>query len=184
MVIRTEYKSERYSMDSSDPLSVGFKIWFGSLNFQATGNSYLMRITNCDELHPRRSTGLGPIPATPHTDAPAPAQAAAAGNSTPRHRRRSGQRSHQAHMGRRRTAHATARGDVPTDGATASTGEHAAVGPQFPYGMRNATATYASSASTDVVVYEDLPGHHLLAVRNLRTGASEDRWMVAPRCDE
>jgi hypothetical protein len=50
--------------------------------------------------------------------------------------------------------------------------------------MRNATATYASSASTDVVVYEDLPGHHLLAVRNLRTGASEDRWMVAPRCDE
>jgi hypothetical protein len=58
------------------------------------------------------------------------------------------------------------------------------VGLQFPYGMRNATATYASSASTDVVVYEDLPGHHLLAVRNLRTGASEDRWMVAPRCDE
>jgi hypothetical protein len=33
--------------------------------------------------------------------------------------------------------------------------------------MRNAAATYASSASTDVAAYEDLPGHHLLAVRNL-----------------
>jgi hypothetical protein len=33
--------------------------------------------------------------------------------------------------------------------------------------MHNATATYASSASTDVAAYEDLPGHHLLVVRNL-----------------
>jgi hypothetical protein len=33
--------------------------------------------------------------------------------------------------------------------------------------MCNATTTYASSASTDVAVYENLPGHHLLAVRNL-----------------
>jgi hypothetical protein len=33
--------------------------------------------------------------------------------------------------------------------------------------MCNATATYASSASTDVMAYEDLPGHHLPAVRNL-----------------
>jgi hypothetical protein len=46
-------------------------------------------------------------------------------------------------------------------------GEPAAVGPQFPYEMCNTTTTYASSASTDVVAYEDLPGHHLLAVRNL-----------------
>jgi hypothetical protein len=46
-------------------------------------------------------------------------------------------------------------------------GENAATRPQFPYGMRNATATYASSASTDVAAYEDLLGHHLLAVRNL-----------------
>jgi hypothetical protein len=33
--------------------------------------------------------------------------------------------------------------------------------------MRNATATYASSVSTDVATYEDLQSHHLLAVRNL-----------------
>jgi hypothetical protein len=50
MVIRTEYRGQRYSMGSSDPLPVGFEIRFGSLNFQATGNDYLMRITNRDEL--------------------------------------------------------------------------------------------------------------------------------------
>jgi hypothetical protein len=37
-------------------------------------------------------------------------------------------------------------------------GERTVAGPQFPYGMRNVEATYASSASTDVVAYEDLPG--------------------------
>jgi hypothetical protein len=50
MVIHTEYKSQRYSMGSSDPLPVGFEIRFGSLNFQATGNGYLMHIANRDEL--------------------------------------------------------------------------------------------------------------------------------------
>jgi hypothetical protein len=39
-------------MGSSDPLPEGFEIWFGSLNFQAKGNDYLMHITNHDELHP------------------------------------------------------------------------------------------------------------------------------------
>jgi hypothetical protein len=38
------------------PLLAGFEIRFGSLNFQATGNDYLMRITNRDELHPWRLT--------------------------------------------------------------------------------------------------------------------------------
>jgi hypothetical protein len=70
-------------MGSSDPLPVGFEIWFGSLNFQATGNGYLMRITNRDELHPRWSTGLGPVPVTPGAEAPAPAQADAAGPLAP-----------------------------------------------------------------------------------------------------
>jgi hypothetical protein len=44
-------------MGSSDPLPAGFEIRFGSLNFQATGNGYLMRITNRDELRARRPTG-------------------------------------------------------------------------------------------------------------------------------
>jgi hypothetical protein len=34
---------------------------------------------------------------------------------------------------------------------------------------------YTSSVSTDVVAYEDLPGHHLLAVRNL-IATTNDEW--------
>jgi hypothetical protein len=48
--------------------------------------------------------------------------------------------------------------------------------PQFPHGMRNAATTYASSARTDVAAYEDLPGHHLLAVRNLITSTNDDSY--------
>jgi hypothetical protein len=98
MVIRTEYRSQRYSMGSSDPFPTRFEIRFGSLNFQATGNGYLTRITNRDELHPWWSTGQGPVPVTPNADAPTPSQADAAGPSAPRRRRRSGQRSRQARM--------------------------------------------------------------------------------------
>jgi hypothetical protein len=38
MVIRTEYRFQRYFVGSSDPLAVGFEIRFRSLNFHATGN--------------------------------------------------------------------------------------------------------------------------------------------------
>jgi hypothetical protein len=93
MVIHTEYRGQRYSMGSSDPLPAGFEIRFGSLNFQSTGDDYLMRIINRDELHPWRSTGPGPVPITPTADAPTPVPANAAGPLAPRHRQRSGQRS-------------------------------------------------------------------------------------------
>jgi hypothetical protein len=63
MVTLIEMISQRYAMGSSDPFPVRFKIWFASLNFQATGNDYLMCLTNRDELHPWRSTKPGPIPA-------------------------------------------------------------------------------------------------------------------------
>jgi hypothetical protein len=109
MVIRTKYRSERYSMGSLDPLPARFEIRFRSLNFQAMGNGYLMRITNRDELHPWWSTGPGAMPAMSATDTPTPAQAAAASTSMPRHRRRSGQRSRQARMERRRAARSVAR---------------------------------------------------------------------------
>jgi hypothetical protein len=59
-------------MGSSDPLPAGFEIRFGSLNFQDTGNGYLMRITNREELRARRQTGPAPAPVAP-----------AAGGSTP-----------------------------------------------------------------------------------------------------
>jgi hypothetical protein len=83
-------------MGSSDPVPAGFEIQFGSLNFQATGKGYHMRITNRDELHPRRSTGPRSVPVAPAADAPAPAQADAVGPSAPQRRRRSGQCSRQA----------------------------------------------------------------------------------------
>jgi hypothetical protein len=165
-------------MGSSDPLPAGFEIRFGSLNFQATGNGYVMRITNCDELHPWRSTGPGLVPVTAAAaDALAPTQADAAGPSVPRRRRHSGQRSRQARMERRRAARAAAQCDAPTSGTTATpAGEHEATEPRFPHGMRNAAAAYASSTSTDEAAYEDLPGHHLLAVRNLIATTNDESY--------
>jgi hypothetical protein len=148
-------------MGSSDPLPAGFEIRFGSLNFQATGNGYLMRITNRDELHPWRSTGTGPVPVTPGADAPAPVQADAAGPSAPLRRRRSGQRSRQAQMERRRAARVASQRDATTgEMASAPAGERAVPEPQFPHGMRNAAMAYASSASTDVAAREGHPDRH------------------------
>jgi hypothetical protein len=177
MVIRTEYRGQRYSMGSSDPLPAGFEIRFGSLNFQATGNGYLMRITNRDELHPWRSTGPGLVPVTLAVDAPAPAQADATGPSAPRRRRRFGHRSRQARMERRRAARVTSQRDTPvSETATAPAGEHAVSESRFPHGMCNVATVYASSASTDVAVYEDLPGHHLLAARNLIATTNDESY--------
>jgi hypothetical protein len=42
--------------------------------------------------------------------------------------------------------------------------------------MRNAATAYASSASTDVAAYEDLPSHHLLAVRNLIASTNDESY--------
>jgi hypothetical protein len=96
MVIRTEYRGQRYSMGSSDPLPAGFEIRFGGLNFQATGNGYLMRLTNREELRARRQAGSAPVAAARVAMTPTPASTDAAGPSAPRRRRRSGQRSRQA----------------------------------------------------------------------------------------
>jgi hypothetical protein len=169
MVIHTEITSQTYAMGSSDPFAAVFEIRIGSLNFQAMGNDYLMRIINCDEVHPWWSTGPGPMPAMPTTDALATTYEVVVSTSTPRHCRRSGQCSRQA-------APAAVRGDMPTDAVTLPAGEHAAAGPQFPYGMRNTTATYASSVSTDVAAYEDLSGHHMLAVRNLIATTNDESY--------
>jgi hypothetical protein len=129
-----------------------------------------MCITNRDELHPWRSTRPGPVPVTPGVDAPAPAPVDAAGPSGPRRRRRSGQRSRQAWMERHRAARVASQRDAPTSEtppAPAPAGERVVPEPRFPHSMRNTAMAYASSASTDVAAYEDLPGHHLLGARNL-----------------
>jgi hypothetical protein len=94
MVIRTEYRATRYCMGSSDPLPAGFEIRFGGLNFQVAGNGYLMRLTNREELRARRQAGSAPVPAARTSTMQAPAGTDAESPSTPRRRRRSGQRSH------------------------------------------------------------------------------------------
>jgi hypothetical protein len=42
--------------------------------------------------------------------------------------------------------------------------------------MRNAAVAYALSTSTDVAAYDDLPGHHLLAVRNLIATINDESY--------
>jgi hypothetical protein len=42
--------------------------------------------------------------------------------------------------------------------------------------MHNVATAYASSASTDMAAYEDLLGHHLLAVRNLTASTNDESY--------
>src|SRR6185369_9998258 len=97
-------RSNPFPMDTSDPLPAGYEIRFGSLDLRATGNGYLMEL-----LSPRRN------PDTPTSPA--------------RRNRRSGQRSRQARMERRRAARLSSptwvevgmsQLNVTADGATAS----------------------------------------------------------------
>ena len=46
----------------------------------------------------------------------------------------------------------------------------------FPFEMRNVTTTYASLISTNMSTYEDLPGHHLLSIRNLIASSPDNSY--------
>jgi hypothetical protein len=150
MVIRTEYRGQRYSMGSSDPLPAGFEIRFGGLNFQATGNGYLMRLTNREELRVRRQAGSVPVAAA---RTPTPASTDAAGPSAPRRRRRSGQRSRQARSDRRHAARVTAQRDAPASTTTATpAGERSVSGPRFPIGLRGAATAHAANTNVNTTM--------------------------------
>jgi hypothetical protein len=73
-------------MGSSDPLPAGFEIRFGSLNFQATGNGYLMRLTNREELRAWRQAGSTPVTAARVAATSTPASTDVAGPLAPRRR--------------------------------------------------------------------------------------------------
>jgi hypothetical protein len=175
MVIRTEYRGQRYSMGSSDPLPAGYEIRFGSLNFQATGNDYLMRITNRDELRAQRQTGADLASVAPATHAPASAHVDVAGPSAPQRRRHSGQRSRQARTERRRAARVASQRDATT-GVTgaAPTGERSVSGPRFPIGLRGATTAYVASANTDAATRRVRPGCHVPTVRDPSTSSDDE----------
>jgi hypothetical protein len=172
MVIRTEYRGQRYSMGSSDPLPAGFEIRFGGLNFQATGNGYLMRLINREELHARRQAGLIPAAAARVTATPAPASTDVAGPSAPRRRRRSGQRSRQARSERRHAARIASQCDALTGETTAApAGERSVSGPRFPIGLRGATTAYVASGSANAAMRRVPPGRHVLVARDPSTSA-------------
>jgi hypothetical protein len=150
MVIRTEYRGQRYSMGSSDPLPAGFEIRFGGLNFQATGNGYLMHLTNREELRARRQAGPVPAAAAHVIATPAPTSADVAGPSAPWHCRRSGQRSRQARLERRHAARVASQRVALTGETTAApAGERSVSGPRFPIGLRGATTAYVASANAN-----------------------------------
>jgi hypothetical protein len=153
MVICTDYRGTRYSMGSSDPLPAGFEIRFGRLNFQATGNGYLMRLTNCEVLHVRRQAGSAPVVATRGARTPTPVSMDAAGPSAPRRRRRSGQRSRQARSERRHAARVASQRDATTGVTVAApVGERSVSGPRFPIGLRGATAAYVANANANTTM--------------------------------
>jgi hypothetical protein len=153
MMIRTEYRGTRYSMGSSDPLPAGFEIRFGGLNFQATGNGYLMHLTNREELCTRRQAESAPVAAARVAATPTPASTDAAGPSVPRRRRRSGQRSRQARSKRRHAERVTSQRGAPVSTTTAApTGERSVSGPRFPIGLRGAMTAYAANANINTTM--------------------------------
>jgi hypothetical protein len=175
MVIRTEYRGMRYSMGSSDPLPAGFEIWFGGLNFQATGNGYLMRLTNCEELRARRQAGSTPVAAARIATTPTPASTDAAGPSAPQRRRRSGLRSRQARSERRHAERVASQQGAPVNTTIAApTGERSVSGPRFPIGLRGAATAYATNASVSTTMRRVPPGRHVLVARDPSASAGNE----------
>jgi hypothetical protein len=175
MVIRTEYRGQRYSMGSSDPLPAEFEIRFGGLNFQATGNGYLMRLTNREELRARRQAGSAPVAAARVVTTPMPASTDAAGPSAPQRRRRSGQRSRQARSERRHAARVATQRDVPVDTTTAApAGERSVSGPRFPIGLRGAATAYTTNANVNTTMRRVPPRRHVLVARDPSTSTGNE----------
>jgi hypothetical protein len=162
-------------MGSSNPLPAGFEIRFGSLNFQATGNSYLMRLTNREELRARRQAGSVPVTAACVAATPTPASTDAAGPSASRRRRRSGQLSRQARTKLRHAARVASQRDALTGETTAApAGERSVSGPRFPIGLRGATTAYAASANANAATRRARPGRHVPAARDPSASAGDE----------
>jgi hypothetical protein len=160
-------------MGSSNPLPAGFEIRFGSLNFQATGNGYLMRLTNHEELRAQRQAGSAPVAAARIATTQTPARTDAAGPSASRHRRRSGQRSRQAQSERRQAERAASQRGAPVS-TTAATpvGECAVSGPRFPIGLRGARTTY--NANVNTTMRRVPPGRHVFVARDPGTSVGDE----------
>jgi hypothetical protein len=174
-------------MGSSDPLPAGFEIRFGSLNFQATGNGYLMRLTNREELRARRQAGSVPVVTARIATTPAPASTDAEGPSAPRCRRRSGQHSRQARSERRHAARVASQRDALTGETTAApAGERSVSGLRFPIGLRGTTTAYVASSNADAAMRRVPPGRHISVARDPSAsadGALSTSCHLPPRTD-
>jgi hypothetical protein len=160
-------------MGSSDPLPAGFEIRFGGLNFQATGNGYLMRLTNREELRARRQAGSAPVPAARTTTAQTPAGTDAAGSSVPRRRRRSGQRSRQARSERRQAECAASQRSAPVSTTTtAPAGQRTVSEPRFPISLRGAMTAY--NANINTTMRRVPPGRHVFVARDPGASAGDE----------
>ena len=166
--------------DEPRPLPAGTVLRFEHLDFVATGNGYDMEL----------------LPAVANPDVPTPPA---------RRNRRSGQRARQARMERRRAARLSSptwvedgmsEPSVAANGVAASSShfpapsapappprtapepprEGATAPSPFPFGTHSIDATYASSVSTNMSAYEELPGHHLFAIRNLIVSSPDDSY--------
>lgn len=146
--------------DPERPMPLGSVIWFGSLKFMYLGYGYDMVL-----LPPR-----------------APTDSDSSLSSSRRNRRPShhGRRSHRTRRGgplphRAADTESLARDlsgiSLATEGApavrsanlTSAYVEHSA----FLHGLHSAATDYASSASTDLSAYVELPGHHLRSTLDL-----------------
>jgi hypothetical protein len=173
MVIRTEYRSTRYSMGSSDPLPAGFEIRSGSLNFQATGNGYMMRLTNREELRARRQAGSVPVAAAHAVATQTPTGTDAAGPSASRRRRCSGQCSRHARSERRQAERAASQRGAPVGTTTtAPAGERTVSGPRFPVGLCGATTAYNANVNTKMRRVP--PGRNVFVARDPGASAGDE----------
>jgi hypothetical protein len=121
----------------------------------------------------RGQAGSAPAPGARTTTAQTPAGADVAGPSTPRRRRRSGQRSRQARSERRQAERAASQHGAPAITATATpTGQRTVSGPRFPIGLRGATTAY--NANVNTTMRKVPPGRHVFVARDPSASAGDE----------
>lgn len=159
-------------------LPAGYEIKFGSIMFQATGNGNLMRIVEERPVSDRPVTQSAP-------------QESAQTPTTSKRKRRSGARTRRARANRRAREVADALAEVdlndpprppatrrPVPRPQKARRPKADPAPRapLPLGLRSAAAVYASSVSTNLSAYEELPGHHLMSIRDLIASTPDDSY--------
>jgi hypothetical protein len=121
----------------------------------------------------RRQAGSAPVPAARTATTQTPTGTDAAGPSTPRRRRRSGQRSRQARSERWQAERAASQHGAPVGTTTtAPAGQCTVSGPHFPIGLRGATTAY--NANVNTTMHRVPPGRHVFVARDPGASAGDE----------